>query len=243
LPDRIRAGFFSLTPPAPPDDDGGYLRWHLLDHMPEQYSLPGVVLGSRWIADGDYPEHVIVATGALERVGGVVNYLFADPVQQTYDDFMALGAHLAEVGRFPERRPSLQTRLLELSDAHAAPRAMVSEGVVPFRPHRGVVLLVEEPVGDTGHRQDWLLAKHVPSLLEADGVAGVWSYASTDSWTLTPSCLGDPQIVTVVYLDADPLATTAALQPLIEQRWASGEVRPVFAAPLRTMVQWEAWPE
>jgi hypothetical protein len=60
---------------------------------------------------------------------------------------------------------------------------------------------------------------------------------------LTPSCLGDPQIVTVVYLDADPLATTAALQPLIEQRWASGEVRPVFAAPLRSMVQWEAWPE
>lgn len=51
---RVKAGFFSFTAAAPPDDDGSYLRWHLLDHMPEQYQLPGIVLGLRWIADGDY---------------------------------------------------------------------------------------------------------------------------------------------------------------------------------------------
>ena len=54
---RVRAGIFSLTAPAPPDDDGSYLRWHLLDHMPEQYQLPGIVHGLRWIADGDYVGH------------------------------------------------------------------------------------------------------------------------------------------------------------------------------------------
>ena len=42
---RVKAAFFSFTPPAPPDDDGSYLRWHLLDHMPEQYRLPGIQLG------------------------------------------------------------------------------------------------------------------------------------------------------------------------------------------------------
>lgn len=239
---RVRAGFFSLTPPPPPDDDGSYLRWHLLDHMPEQYSLPGVVLGTRWVADGAYPDHVIVATDPLEAVGGVVNYLFAEPVQQTYDDFMALGAHLADVGRFPERRPSLQTRLLELSGAHAAPRAIVSSDVIPFRPHRGVTLLIEEPSGDIGHWQEWLQARHLPQMLEADGVAGLWSYTTTDAWSVLPSCAGDPQVVTVIYLEADPLGTAAALQPLIEQRWASGAVRPLFAGPLRSMVQWEVWP-
>jgi hypothetical protein len=238
---RVRAGFFSLTPPAPPDDDGSYLRWHLLDHMPEQYSLPGVVLGSRWIADGDYADHVIAASQPLEHVGGAVSYLFADPVQQTYDDFMALGAHLAEVGRFPERRPSLQTRLLALSDVQAAPSALVSAAVVPFRPHRGVVLLVEQPTGDPTQWRTWVAAEHLPAVLEAEGVAGCWSFTTSDDWMVLPSCEGDPQLVTVIYLDGDPLKTTAALRPLIESRWASGAVRPTYAAPLRTMVSWEAW--
>jgi hypothetical protein len=240
---RVRAGFFSLTPPAPPDDDGSYLRWHLLDHMPEQYSLPGVVLGSRWIADGEYTDHVIAASDLLEQVGGVVSYLFGDPVQQTYDDFMALGAHLAEVGRFPERRPSLQTRLLGLTETHAAPQALVSAEVVPFRPHRGIVLLVEEPTGDLGEWRKWIAAQHLPAVLATAGVAGCWTFASSDDWTVLPSCEGEPQLVTVIYLDADPIATTSALRPLIEQRWSSGAVQPIYAAPLRTMVSWEAWPE
>ena len=60
---RVRAGIFSLTPATPPDDDGSYLRWHLLDHMPEQYQLPGIVHGLRWIADGDYVDHRLAAHG------------------------------------------------------------------------------------------------------------------------------------------------------------------------------------
>src|SRR5690348_7178774 len=112
--------------------------------MPEQYSLPGVVHAQRWAADGDLPNHRIAADAPLTDVGGVVNYLFSEPVQQTYDDFMALGGQLHKVGRFPESRPSLQLRLLELQDWHAAPAALVSSDVVPFRPHRGVVLIVEE---------------------------------------------------------------------------------------------------
>ncbi len=51
---RVRAAFFSFTPPAPPGDDmGGYLRWHLLDHMPEQYQLPGILHATRWMAGDD----------------------------------------------------------------------------------------------------------------------------------------------------------------------------------------------
>ncbi|HVW81282.1 MAG TPA: hypothetical protein VHB69_10135 [Mycobacteriales bacterium] len=238
---RVRAGFFSITPPAPAGDDGSYLRWHLLDHMPEQYSLPGVALGARWIADGEYADHVIAATEPLRSVGGVVSYLFADPVQQTYDDFMALGAHLAEVGRFPERRPSLSTRLLALRGVQAAPRVAVSADVVAFRPNRGIVLLVEQPTGDLERWRGWEAADHLPLLMAADGVAGCWSFDSFHSWTVTASCEGDPQLVTVIYLDDDPLQTTAALRPLLELRWASGDVTPAYAAPLRTMISWEAW--
>jgi hypothetical protein len=238
---RVRAGFFSITPPAPETDDGGYLRWHLLDHMPEQYQLPGMVHAMRWTADGDLPDHRIAATGSLADVGGVVNYLFSEPVQQTYDDFMDLGRSLAEAGRFPESRPSLQLRLLELHDGRAAPAALVSPEVVPFRPHRGVLLIVEEPAGDIPQWQEWLSRDHYPELLGADGVAGAWRYGATDTWTVRPTCEGGPQFTTVVYLDRDPVATTAALAPIIERRWASGEVRPIFAGPLRTMMQWDAW--
>jgi hypothetical protein len=240
---RVSAGFFSLTPPPPPDDDGSYLRWHLLDHMPEQYLLAGVVLGSRWTADGEYADHVITANDPFERVGGVVSYLFGEPVQQTYDDFMALGAHLAEIGRFPERRPSLSTRLLALAGAYAAPRALVSADVVPFRPNRGIVLLVEQPTEDLDAWERWLRSEHYPAVLDTAGVAGLWSFLSTDAWQVLPTCEGEPQATTVIYLDADPLQTTQHLAPLLEQRWSSGAVQPLFAGPLRSMVRWDAWPE
>lgn len=239
---RVAAGFFSLTPPAPADDDGGYLRWHLLDHMPEQYSIPGIVQGMRWIADGDYAKHRVVGNGELADLGNAVCYLMSEPVQPTYDAFMDLGARLREVGRFPEVRPSLQTRLLALESCHAAPAAMVSAEVVPFRPHRGVLLIVEEPNDSETAWHNWLVAEHHPALLHLDGIAGVWSFHSTDTWALRPTCEGPPQRITVVFLDADPIATTNAVSSKIEERWSSRAVRPIFAGPLRTMIEWEVWP-
>ncbi len=238
---RVRAGFFSITPPAPVDDDGSYLRWHLLDHMPEQYQLPGMVHAMRWIADGDLPNRRIAATGALTDVGSVVNYLFGEPVQQTYDDFMALGRALAEAGRFQVSRPSLQLRLLALLKWYAAPAALVSAQVVPFRPHRGILAIVEEPAGDAAAWQHWLHADHYPQLLGVDGVAGAWMYGSSETWKVQPTCQGEPQYTTIVYLDGDPADTADRLAPVVEERWASGAARPVFAGPLRTMMQWDAW--
>jgi hypothetical protein len=239
---RVKAAFFSFTPPSPPDDDGGYLRWHLLDHMPEQYQLPGIQLGLRYLADADCIATRVAASGDLEDVGNLVNYLVGDPVQETHDEFMALGRRLAEMGRFPEHRPSLQLRMPALLRWYAAPKALISAEVVPFRPHRGVVVVVEEPVvADTEVWEQWLDADHHPALLDVPGVAGVWRYRSTDSWDLHPATRGNPQHITVIYLDEDPIVTTAAVTPLLEERWRSGAARPQFAGPLRSMIEWEAW--
>jgi hypothetical protein len=240
---RVKAGFFSLTAPAPPDDDGSYLRWHLLDHMPEQYQLPGIVHGLRWIADGDCLDHRLAAHGPLGQVGNVVHYLVSEPVRETFDDFVALGRALRENGRFPVTRPSLQVAGLRLLQWHAAPHALVSAEVVPFRPHRGIVLIVEEPTdGRCNAWLRWLRAEHYPALLATPGTAGAWTFGSTTAWNPAPQgWRTDHQYITVVYLDGDPLATTEALAPLIEERWRSA-VRPVFAGPLRTMISWEAWP-
>lgn len=239
---RVKAAFFSFTPPAPPDDDGSYLRWHLLDHMPEQYRLPGIQLGLRYLADADCRAARLVASGPLADVGHLVTYLVGDPVQETHDDFMALGRELAEQGRFPVRRPSLQVRMPALRRWHAAPRVLVSAEVVPFRPHRGVVVVVEEPATeDLSVWEAWLEADHHPALLATPGVAGVWQFASSGAWDLHPATQGEPQHTTVIYLDEDPIVTTVALTPRLEDRWRSAAVRPLFAGPLRSMIEWEAW--
>lgn len=107
------------------DDDGIYLRWHLLDHMPEQYQLPGIVLGLRWIADGAYLDHRLACGRPLGQVGNVVHYLVGDPVEETFDDFVALGRALRENGRFPVVRPSLQVAGLRLLQWQSSPRALV----------------------------------------------------------------------------------------------------------------------
>jgi hypothetical protein len=239
---RVKAAFFSFTPPAPDGDDGSYLRWHLLDHMPEQYQLPGIQLALRYIADGAYPGARIASSGPLEDVGNLVNYLVGDPVQQTHDDFMQLGRRLAEVGRFPEARPSLQLGMPALVRWYAAPRALISAEVVPFRPHRGVVVVVEEPtVEDVSTWLRWLHTDHHPAVLETPGVAGLWMYGSTSTWALHRAVYAGPQHVTVIYVDDDPLTVTTALAPLLEDRWRAGAVRPQFAGPLRAMIDWEVW--
>jgi hypothetical protein len=240
---RVRAGIFSLTPATPPDEDGSYLRWHLLDHMPEQYQLPGIVHGLRWIADGDYVDHRLAAHGPLGEVGNAVHYLVSDPVEETFDDFVALGRTLRDNGRFPISRPSLQVAGLRLLQWQSAPHALISAEVVPFRPHRGILLIVEEPTdGRSNDWLQWLHAEHYPALLAAPGTAGAWTFGSTTAWQIPRGWRTDHQYITVVYLDDDPLTVTDSLAPLIEERWRSAAVRPVFAGPLRTMISWDAWP-
>ena len=142
---RVKAAFFSLTPPPTEGEDiASYLRWHLLDHMPEQYQLPGIVYALRYVADAEYGDHLLAETALPARVWGVMNYLVGDPVQQTHDDFMNLGPRLAEVGRLMTR-PSLGLRMLALLRWYSAPKALVSPEVAPFRPHRGIALIIEEP--------------------------------------------------------------------------------------------------
>jgi hypothetical protein len=258
---RVRAAFFNFTAPAPAGDDiSGYLRWHALDHMPEQYQLPGILLGTRWMADGDCLDARIAGSGNLAEVGSVVNYLVTEPVQPTHDDFMELGPRLALMGRFPERRSSIQLSMPALLRWYSSPRVQISAEAVPFRPHRGVVVLVEEPVhdesvargesvdriqsvNDTAGWQSWLHDEHYPALMELPGVAGAWMYGSSRLWRLHPDCRRDRHYVTVVYLDEDPVKSVGKLGPLLKQRWASGGVKPLFAGPLRSMVRWDAWPD
>jgi hypothetical protein len=118
---------------------------------------------------------------------------------------------------------------------------LVSPEVIALRPHRGVLVMIEEPVTGVDTWLEWLHREHLPELLEVDGVAGAGVYRATDEWALPDRVERDDVLVTVLYLDGDPAATTAAARELVEQRWRTGAVRPRFAGPLRSMIRWEAW--
>jgi hypothetical protein len=237
---RVKVGFFSLSHRSPTGDDRPYLEWHQLDHMPEQYQLPGMILGQRWAST---PACRAVRAAEVDNwslVEHVVCYLMGTPVDETIDEFLALGRHLAELGRFSHTLPSQYRGGLRLLEAHAAPRALISPEVVPFRPHRGVYLIVEEPA-DRSAQDAYIQRMHVealPDLVSVPGVAGAWTYTTTPTIRRSMFTEGDYRM-TVCYLDDDPASVGKRLVPVLNRAWAAAPIRPLLAAPFESMMLWD----
>jgi hypothetical protein len=236
---RVKVGFFSLTHASPTGDDRPYLEWHQLDHMPEQYQLPGLVLGQRWASTPECRRARAAEVEGWSSVEHAVCYLMGEPVDQTVDEFLHLGRELAEVGRYPQVMPSRYRGALQLVEAVAAQRVLVSSQVVPFRPHRGVYLVVDEPEGG---REEELLrgmrAEVVPELVSVPGVAGVWSYSTSPSMRRRMFTEGDLR-VTVCYLDDGPVAVAGRLSETVERLWARQPARLLLAAPFESVLRWD----
>ena len=249
----ISVGFFSMSSAPLSGDEDGYLRWHLLDHLPEQYSIPGIRLATRWRADDACVAARLAASEALAPVRHAVGYFMTEPVGETLTAFARLGRRAAELGRYPEPATSHLLGAFHLQEGVAAPRVLVSGEALPFRPHRGVVLLVEAiGDGDVSAWARWHHIEHLPALLQAPGVAGAYVFRSStllgtgaDQGERFGVPMWNPgqRFVTVVYVDDDLLSTARALEPLLRSRWDSGAVTPELAAPFRSMVTYEAWPE
>jgi hypothetical protein len=74
-------------------------------------------------------------------------------------------------------------------------------------------------------------------LLEVDGVAGVWTFATDrrfDSHGWRP---GD-KTITVCYLDAEPLTVAFRLSELVRAEAGETNWSIVFAGPLETITPW-----
>jgi hypothetical protein len=234
---RTKVGFFSISHHAASGDDRPYLAWHQMDHMPEQYQLPGLLLGQRWASTARCREVRAAAVDDWALVGHVVCYLMGNPVDETLDEFFTLGRHLAELGRMPLSLPPQYRGGLRLLDTVASPGALVSAEVVPFRPHRGVYVLVDEP--DRSVDQDAALQRiHtdvLPTLAGVPGVAGAWSYATTPSIRRPMFSDGSLRII-VCYLDEDPATVGGRLSPVVDRLWSTSPSRLVLAAPFESVV-------
>ncbi len=236
---KVEVGFFSFTEITDPSEHRAYNEWHQLDHMPEQLPLRGVAYGSRWVATPACAAARLVADDDLASTHYVTLYLMTQPVETTLDEFLALGQRLRSLGRFHQQRRSHLSGPLQALEAAAAPSALISGEAVPYRPHRGVFVIVEAPEGapDDAHDQ-WLHRDWTPSVLDVDGVAGLWTFATSPRLNRLTWDPGNRRI-TVVYLDDEPLRVTDALTPLVEERWRDGAVRPQYAGPLETIVPWQ----
>ncbi|MBA2607578.1 MAG: hypothetical protein H0U92_01405 [Actinobacteria bacterium] len=187
---KVTHGFVSFTEVAA-GHHRSYNAWHLFDHLPEQYRLPGVVFGQRWVLTPPLRAHAR-ATAPLDRTHYVTLYLMADPIEETLRDFRALALGLREKGRFHEHRTSHLFGPMAVRDCAASDQALVAAEAVPFRPNTGVhVRLSSEP----------------SDLAEQPGAAGAWTFTGTE--LSPPELLG--VTMTVAWLDGDPDALAPSL--------------------------------
>jgi len=227
---KVKVGFFSFTEITDPSEHRSYNEWHQLDHMPEQYPLPGLAFGQRWVSTPACRAARTVDGPLLAPVHYVTLYLMTEPVQPTLEAFHALGGRLRELGRFHEHRRALLSGPFDLTASAAAPRVAISAEAVAYRPNRGVYIVVEDLTGSGVPT-----ATTVDALLETDGVAGVWTFVS-DAERRSVWRPGHRR-VTVCYLDEDPLGVSASLDAVVRSRHPHPDAI-LQAGPWETITPW-----
>ncbi len=78
---KVKVGFFSFTEITDPSEHRSYNEWHQLDHMPEQYPLPGMAFGQRWVSTPACRAARAVDGPLLAPVHYVTLYLMTEPVE------------------------------------------------------------------------------------------------------------------------------------------------------------------
>lgn len=239
----VEIGFFSLSEVTGSGDHRAYNEWHQLDHLPEQYQLPGIVLGERWVSTPACKQARAFDSHPLDATQYLTLYLMSEPVEETIDSFLDLGKALARAGRFYEHRRSLLSGAFSVIAARSSPRALVSDGVVPFRPNLGVFAVVERleeratggwSSSATEERDNKTL---VNRLLDQPGVAGVWRFRSLDDGARQTSGPG-PTEVTICFLDEPPLVVSENLGEIVNELWRSLP-EPELAGPFETITPWK----
>ena len=225
-PGGIRFAAVSMSARSPEKLDAHYLEWHALDHHPEQYGIDSVRLGQRWVSTASCRAVRAAEHGRFDDVDHIMQYLFADPVEEALDEWFALGAALRTAGRMPLRLPQVELGGYELVERYVAPRVLVRAKVLPWRPARGAYYVIER-----GEEH-----ADLELLCEVPGVAGAWRYhggkfhdrlADTSDLTLT-----------VCYLDDEVIATARRLGAVLSESWNGGSLVPLLAAPFETVTPW-----
>jgi len=232
LPDVLAVGrgdiqyaFISMATRHPEGRDAAYLEWHSLDHRPELHRLPEVRASLRLVSTPACRAARAATEASFDKVDHVMTYQFA--ATDAPPGMGSLGAALGRGGRMAHQLPPVARMTATLAGKTASPRAVAGADVMIWRPAIGVFLLVEQG------------AATPEPLVEVPGVAGIWWHdrlAESGRRTGGQSAMR----ISYCYLDDDPVAVAARLRGPLKRRWASGEVKPLLAAPFFTVVPF-AW--
>lgn len=214
--------------------DEHYIEWHSLDHRPEQYRLPGIRHSQRLVSTPACRAARAVSDPRYDAVDHVMTYFFADPAALPL--FAALGAALGRGGRMPLRLPSVDLGVFDLVGTVAAARAVAGADVIPWRPTRGVYLILEGGVVEEGHVEQGTASP--AALVDVPGVAGIWWH---EGGVGTPPFETDHRglRLTYCYLDDDPVEVADRLRSPLSQRWSEAELVPLLAAPFHTVAPFD----
>ena len=220
----ITTMFISMATRHPDGTDADYLRWHTLDHRPEQHRLAALRASLRLVSTPECRAARAVSTDRFDPVDHVMSYFFTDT--EGLAAFNRLSAALGGAGRKLALLPPVERGVYAVHWKAAAPRAKIGADVLPWWPARGVYVLLEAD------------APAPTDLLDVAGVAGVWSATSVPvDASLASAPAG--QTVSYCFLDEDPVLTARRLRPVLEKRWSDGVIQPLFGAPFHTVVPHE----
>ena len=218
--------------------DVDWMRWHVFDHQPEQYRVPGVRNGQRWVSTPECRAARLLETAPFDRTDYVVQYLFAEPAPESVKSFANLGQALGAAERRPakSRLRIFQSAGYDVTDLRANPTGALGAYALPWYPARGIYLTIEPTAPDAAAQA--ARAKSLQRLVAVEGVAGAWRYdpARRD---LSPVKTQPGQTATVFYLYDDPVAVAGRLNGVLEREWAAAGVEGLFAAPFHIVQPFE----
>jgi hypothetical protein len=216
--------FVSMATRHPEGRDAEYLRWHTLDHRPEQHRLDGVRASLRLVSTPECRAARARGDERFDSIDHVMTYFFTDRSGLT--SFLELSKALGGAGRKLPLLPPVQRGVYTIEHKAAASRIKAGADVLPWWPIRGVYLLLESA------------ATAPTDLVDVDGVGGIWSVASQDvDARLANAPAG--QLLTYCFLDDDPVVTGKRLRPFLTTRWERADVEPLLAAPFYPVIPYE----
>ncbi|HKY90466.1 MAG TPA: hypothetical protein VJM11_05470 [Nevskiaceae bacterium] len=212
--------FVSMAKRHPTGADADYLRWHSLDHRPEQHRLAGVRASLRVVSTPACRAARAASHGPFDAVDHVMTYCFAD--RAGLDGFGRLSRALSGAGRVPFVLEPVQRGVYTVTSKVAAPHAKAGAAVLPWRPVRGVYLVIE-PAGAT--------STPLARLAGVAGVAGLWSGEAV----ATPYSSAEAgQRLTCGFLEDDPVAVALRIKHVLDDL-----PRALLAAPFQAVVPFE----
>lgn len=220
--------FVSMATRHPDGTDAEYLRWHTLDHRPEQHRLSAVRASLRLVSTPDCRSARAASRDPYDAIDHVMTYFFTDQGGMT--GFLKLAKALIDAGRKLPLLPPVERGIYQVENKIAAARVKVGADVLPWWPVRGAYILLETNASAPTH------------LTDVDGVAGVWS-ATSQSVDARLASAPAGQTISYCFVDEDPVVVAERLRPVLEKRWTDDGIEPLFAAPFHALVphEWDRY--